>query len=47
MLFSEHYKIQCVGDEEWFSPILSRDILLFVELSAAFKSKDELFKDSH
>ena len=25
MLFSEHYNFQCVGDEEWFNPILSQD----------------------
>ena len=47
MLFSEHYKFQCVGDEEWFNPILSQDTLLFIDPFAVFKSKDELFKDSY
>ena len=47
MLFSEHYNFQCVGDEEWFNPILSQDTLLFIDPFAVFKSKDELFKDSY
>lgn len=47
MLFSEHNKIQCVGDEEWFNPILSQDTQLFIDPFAVFKSKDELYKDSY
>ena len=47
MLFSEYYKIQCMGDEDWFNPILTQDTLLFIDPFAVFKSKDEMFKDSY
>lgn len=44
MLFSEYYKIQYMGDEDWFNPILTQDTLLFIDPFAVFKSKDALFK---
>ena len=47
MLFSEHYGITCMGDEEWFDPILHKDTRLFIDPFAVFKSEDELFKDSY
>ena len=47
MLFSEYYKIQYVGDEDWFDPIMSHDTLLFIDPFAVFKSEDDLFKDSY
>lgn len=47
MLFSEHYGITCMGDEEWFDPILHQDTRLFIDPFAVFKSKDTLFKDSY
>lgn len=47
MLFSEFYKIKCIGDEEWFDPILDKDTLLFIDPFSVFKSKDDLFKDSY
>lgn len=47
MLFSELYKINCIGDEEWFDPILTQDTLLFIDPFAVFKSKDDLFKDTY
>ena len=42
MLFSEYYNIPCVGDEDWFNPILTEDTLLFIDPFAVFKSRDEL-----
>ena len=27
MLFSELFNIKCMGDEEWFNPILTQDTL--------------------
>ena len=47
MLFSEYFNIKCLGDEEWFNPILTQDTLLFIDPFAVFKSKDELFKDTY
>lgn len=47
MLFSEQYDIKCMGDEEWFDPILHQDTRLFIDPFSVFKSKDELFKDSY
>lgn len=47
MLFSEYYNIPCVGDEDWFNPILTEDTLLFIDPFAVFKSRDELFKDCY
>lgn len=47
MLFSEYYHIPCVGDEDWFNPILTEDTLLFINPFAVFKSRDELFKDCY
>lgn len=47
MLFSEYYKITCVGDEEWFDPILHQDTRLFIDPFAVFKSNDDLFKDCY
>lgn len=47
MLFSELYKINCIGDEEWFDPILTQDTLLFIDPFTVFKSKDDLFKDTY
>lgn len=47
MLFSEYYKINCIGDEEWFDPILHQDTRLFIDPFAVFKSNDNLFKDSY
>ena len=47
MLFSEYYKINCIGDEEWFDPILHQDTRLFIDPFAVFKSNDDLFKDSY
>lgn len=47
MLFSEYYNINCMGDEEWFDPILHQDTRLFIDPFAVFKSNDELFKDSY
>lgn len=47
MLFSEYFNIKCLGDEEWFNPILPQDTLLFIDPFAVFKSKDELFKDTY
>lgn len=47
MLFSELFNIECVGDEEWFDPILHQDTLLFIDPFSVFKSDDELFKDSY
>lgn len=31
MLFSEYYKINCMGDEEWFDPVLHQDTRLFID----------------
>ena len=42
MLFSEYFNIKCLGDEDWFNPILTQDTLLFIDPFAVFKSKDEL-----
>lgn len=47
MLFSEYFNIKCLGDEDWFNPILTQDTLLFIDPFAVFKSKDELFKDTY
>lgn len=47
MLFSEQFDIKCIGDEEWFDPILHQDTLLFIDPFSVFKSKDELFKNSY
>ena len=47
MLFSELFNIKCVGDEEWFNPILTQDTLLFIDPFTIFKSTDELFKDTY
>lgn len=47
MLFSEQFSIKCIGDEEWFDPILHQDTLLFIDPFSVFKSQDELFKDSY
>lgn len=47
MLFSEQFGIKCMGDEEWFDPILHQDTLLFIDPFSVFKSQDELFKDSY
>lgn len=47
MLFSEKFGIKCMGDEEWFDPILHQDTLLFIDPFSVFKSQDELFKDSY
>ena len=47
MLFSEEYGITCIGDEDWFDPILHQDTLLFIDPFAVFKSNDDLFKDSY
>lgn len=47
MLFSELFNIKCLGDEDWFNPILTQDTLLFVDPFAVFKSTDELFKDTY
>lgn len=47
MLFSEFNKIKCIGDEEWFDPILDQDTLLFIDPFSVFKSNDDLFKDSY
>lgn len=47
MLFSEYYNVQCLGDEEWFDPVLTQDTLLFIDPFSVFKSNDELFKDSY
>ena len=47
MLFSELFNIKCVGDEDWFNPILTQDTLLFIDPFAVFKSRDELFKDTY
>lgn len=47
MLFSEHFNIKCMGDEEWFDPILHQDTLLFIDPFSVFKSTDDLFKDSY
>lgn len=47
MLFSEQFGIKCMGDEEWFDPVLHQDTLLFIDPFSVFKSQDELFKDSY
>lgn len=47
MLFSEQFGIKCMGDEEWFDPILHQDTRLFIDPFSVFKSDDELFKDSY
>lgn len=47
MLFSEQFNIKCMGDEEWFDPILHQDTLLFIDPFSVFKSTDDLFKDSY
>ena len=47
MLFSEYYKIQCMGDEGWFDPILTQDTPLFIDPFSVFKSENELFIDSY
>lgn len=47
MLFSEYYNIHCMGDEDWFDPILTQDTLLFIDPFSVFKSNDDLFKDSY
>lgn len=47
MLFSEQFGIKCIGNEEWFDPILHQDTLLFIDPFSVFKSQDELFKDSY
>ncbi len=47
MLFSEYYNIPCVGDEDWFDPILTQDTQLFIDPFSVFKSEDTLFKDSY
>lgn len=47
VLFSEKFGIKCMGDEEWFDPILHQDTLLFIDPFSVFKSQDELFKDSY
>lgn len=47
MLFSEYYKIESTGAEEWFDPILHQDTRLFIDPFLVFKSTDKLFKDSY
>ena len=47
MLFSEYYKINCIGDEEWFDPILDQDTKLFIDPFTVFKSQEVIFKDSY
>lgn len=47
MLFSEQFGIKCMGDEEWFDPILHQDTLLFIDPFSVFKSDDNLFHDSY
>jgi len=47
MLFSEHFNVKCLGDEEWFDPILTQDTRLFIDPFSVFKSTDDLFKDSY
>jgi hypothetical protein len=33
MLFSEEYGITCIGDEDWFDPILHQDTFCSLTLS--------------
>ncbi len=47
MLFSDHFGILLDGTEEWFDPLLSSDIKLFVDPFLIFQHEFGPFKGSH
>ncbi len=44
MLFSEYFNIKCLGDEDWFNPILTQDTLLFIDPFAVLNQKMNCLK---
>lgn len=47
MLFSDHFKIDLNGTEDWFDPLLSSDIKLFIDPFLIFEDEFEMFEGSH
>ncbi len=43
MLFSEKFKINLTGDEDWFDPVLNTDTLLFIDPILVFQNELEEF----
>ncbi|XHR85392.1 MAG: hypothetical protein ACFKPT_14440 [Gloeotrichia echinulata GP01] len=44
--FSQHYKIDLTGDEDWFDPRMSLDTSLYIDPFMVFKSKHSLFANA-